>query len=218
MPTLEQSVSPELNIQKHQKNKFRNNVHEEVRPHSTTETEISSSPHHSIKEIINPTLREALEALTLNLQTFMKYIDYHEKKNGHQTIFGMSTSLNTVSTSNSISLSMGNIDKTNAVSFSINYEYLQIDPQCIGDDEIILTEKEYKQLEEIYFNPIKYLSETLKILNERNVHEEEYREHSHFEAGVNSDELENNRTTSNTSNLLPTPLIIKGRARKRTYH
>ncbi|KAG2388896.1 hypothetical protein C9374_000335 [Naegleria lovaniensis] len=205
MPIPEQSISPELNIH-HHKNKSREVSHhyEDTRPHSTTtESEISARPHHSIKEMINPTLREALEALTLNLQTFMKYLDYHEKKNGQNAIFGISTPLNTASTNNSVSISMGTIEKTNAVPSSANYEYLQIDPQCIGDDEIILTEKEYMQLEEIYLNPIKYLSDTLKILNERNQHEDEYRD---------------NITPTPNSSMLQSPVIIQGRARKRNYN
>ena len=104
-----------------------------------------------VKGIIEPSLSTAMEALCINLQTFMKYIDYHEKKDGKEFVFGIASNTTTIASSWSNS-SMSNLNDTRSAPVT------HFENDSIEEEEIYLTETEFKQLEEIYYNPILYLS------------------------------------------------------------
>jgi len=124
-----------------------------------------SYPSYSLDEVkgvIEPSLSTAMEALCINLQTFMKYIDYHEKKDGKDFVFGITSNTPTIASSWSNS-SMSNLSDANRSPPVTHFEN-----ESIEEEEIYLTESEFKELEEIYYNPILYLSNTLKHLRTNN--------------------------------------------------
>ena len=102
-------------------------------------------PHEKSKRQLDPLLREALEALSINLQTFMKYTDYHENRGGRSTIFGISSPTISFSCSNNNSVSMS-CSAFERQSINNVANLLQFDPECVEDEEILLSELEYKQL------------------------------------------------------------------------
>ncbi|EFC43777.1 predicted protein [Naegleria gruberi] len=188
--------------------------------HHTFEENTVPRPHDQTKKALDPFLREAMEALSINLQTFMKYTDFHESKEGRSLIFGVSapTISFSCSTNNSVSMSTSMMRQS-----IIGTSLLQFDPDCVEEEEIILTESEYKQLEEIYFNPLKYLAETLKILNENKptqIEEDKYGlEELHYDDELDQDSsiITIQKETPEQAPPPAKPLIIRGRAKRKFY-